>query len=218
MAENPRRWGLPALTGACHPLAPPREKSYPNYFTIMAEPTEDQQQHTPDTSAQEQESASKAETPAGGSEEIEKLKQEVGEFKDKYLRLYSEFDNFRKRSIKEKSEFLKSANKDLILSLLPVIDDLERAEKAFDPEKSQVSQLKEGYDLIFNKLRKALEKAGLQAIENTKGQAFDVELHEAVTQFPAPSDDLKGKVVDELEKGYRLDDKVIRFAKVVVGA
>ncbi len=153
-----------------------------------------------------------------GKEATKQLKTELGEFKDKYLRLYSEFDNYRKRTAKEKADFLKSANKDLILELLPVLDDLQRADKAFDPEKANIEQLKEGYDLVFQKFHKALQKNGLQVIAVKKGDTFDVEQHEAVTQFPAPSDDLKGKVIDEVEKGYKLGDKVIRFSKVVVGA
>ena len=148
----------------------------------------------------------------------EKLKAELQEFKDKYLRLYSEFDNYRKRTAKEKADFMKSANRDLILSLLPTLDDWKRADKAFDPEKADASQVKEGYDLIFQKFSKVLEKEGVTPIEVQKGDDFDVEKHEAVTQFPAPSEDLKGKVVDELEKGYQLGDKVIRFSKVVVGS
>jgi molecular chaperone GrpE len=151
------------------------------------------------------------------SNDVEKLKQEVEAYKDKYLRLYSEFDNFRRRTAKEKVDFLKTANKDLILALLPVIDDFERSAKAFDKDKTTVEQLKQGNDLIYHKLKMIMEKEGLKAIEHTVGKPFDVEMHEAVTQFPAPSEDLKGKVVDELEKGYTLGDKVIRFSKVVVG-
>ncbi|MFT5618736.1 MAG: molecular chaperone GrpE [Arenicella sp.] len=149
--------------------------------------------------------------------ELEKAKAEVAEFKDKYLRLYSEFENFRRRTNKEKIEFLSSANKDLIKELLPVIDDFERADDAFDQEVTSLDQIKEGYDLVYKKLKNTLGKQGLKEIESQKGEVFDVELHEAVTQFPAPSEDMKGKVIDQIEKGYMLGEKVVRFTKVVVG-
>ncbi len=152
-----------------------------------------------------------------GTSELEKAKAEVAEFKDKYLRLYSEFENFRRRTNKEKIEFLSSANKDLIKELLPVIDDFERADDAFDQEVTSLDQIKEGYDLVYKKFKNTLAKQGLKEIENQKGETFDVELHEAVTQFPAPSEDMKGKVIDQVEKGYMLGEKVVRFTKVVVG-
>ncbi len=152
-----------------------------------------------------------------GTSELEKAKAEVAEFKDKYLRLYSEFENFRRRTNKEKIEFLSSANKDLIKELLPVIDDFERADDAFDQEVTSLDQIKEGYDLVYKKFKTTLGKQGLKEIENQKGEVFDVELHEAVTQFPAPSEDMKGKVIDQIEKGYMLGEKVVRFTKVVVG-
>lgn len=164
---------------------------------------------------QEEQAAANAQAPQA---DVERLKKDVEEFKDKYLRLYSEFENFRRRTAKEKVDFLKTANKDLILALLPVLDDFERGDKAFNKEKTSVEQLKEGYDLIFHKFKMALEKEGLKKIEVSQGSEFDVEQHEAVTQFAAPTPELKGKVIDELEKGYLLGDKVIRFSKVVVGA
>lgn len=140
---------------------------------------------------------------------------ELAEFKNKYLRLYSEFENFRKRTAKEKLDFMKTANQDLILDLLPVIDDFERAQQSFDAENAD--SFKEGIDLIFSKLLKVLEKSDVKPIE-AKGETFDTELHEAITQIPAPSDDMKGKVVDEVEKGYLLGEKVIRYSKVVIGS
>jgi molecular chaperone GrpE len=147
--------------------------------------------------------------------EVETLKNEVGELKDKYLRLYSEFENFRRRTSKEKLDILKTANEDVIMSLLPVLDDFERAQKAFK-ESNENNPLKEGMDLIQNKLFKTLESKGLKPME-AMGTAFDSDLHEAITQAPAPSEDLKGKVIDVLEKGYYLNDKVIRHAKVIIG-
>lgn len=144
------------------------------------------------------------------------LQAELDEYKDKYLRLYSEFENFRRRTNKEKLSTVQTANERLIVDLLPVIDDFERAEKSFD-EDTDVKAIKEGVDLIYNKLNKVLEVKGAQKFVS-KGETFDPEIHEAVTQIPAPEDGLKGKVVDVIEEGYKLNDKVIRFAKVVIGA
>lgn len=138
---------------------------------------------------------------------------ELADLKDKYLRLMAEFDNYRKRTIREKSELIKTASEDVIKAVLPVLDDMDRATDLFDKTDGVVFE-KEGILLIFNKLQKILASKGLQAIE-TKGEGFDVDLHECITQIPAP--DQQGKVVDELEKGYRLGEKVIRFSKVVVG-
>ena len=145
----------------------------------------------------------------------ERLMNEVAEFKDKYLRLYSDFENFRKRTAKEKADLIMTASEGMIKEVIPAIDDFERAIKA-NEESEDLDGLKEGFKLIYDKLYKTLEKKGLQPIE-AKGQDFDTELHEAVTQFPAPSEDLKGKVIDEVEKGYTLGEKVIRFSKVVIG-
>jgi len=141
---------------------------------------------------------------------------EVAELKDKYLRLYSEFDNFRKRTSKEKSDLLKSAGEEVILSMLPVLDDFERAKKAFG-NADETDPVKQGVELIYHKLFKTLEAKGLHPMKSI-GQPFNPELHEAITQSAAPSEDLKGKIIDELEKGYYLNDKVIRFAKVIIGA
>lgn len=147
----------------------------------------------------------------------EKLQAEVAESKDKYLRLYSEFENFRRRTSKEKLELTSSANANLIKDLLAVLDDFERADKSMT-EDADIKSVKEGIDLIYNKFKSILEQKGLKKIEADKGSEFDVEYHEAITQIPAPEEDLKGKVVDVVEKGYQLNDKVIRFAKVVTGA
>lgn len=147
-----------------------------------------------------------------------KLQDELAEQKDKYIRLYSDFENFRRRSAKEKIDFLKSANEDLIFSLLPVLDDFDRALIAHEKANEATSSaLGEGVKLIYNKFYKTLEQKGLKPIE-AKGKEFSVEEHEAITQIPAPEDSLKGKVVEEIEKGYYLNDKVIRFAKVVIGS
>lgn len=148
--------------------------------------------------------------------ESEQLKSEIAELKDKYLRLFSEFDNYKKRTAKEKMDFFKTATEDLVSALLPVLDDFERAQKSF-VNTTEINVLIEGVQLVQNKLTKALENKGLKPMDSQSGTPFDTELHEAITQFPAPTDDLKGKVIDTAEKGYYLHDKVIRFAKVIIG-
>jgi molecular chaperone GrpE len=145
--------------------------------------------------------------------EIEKLKEELREQKDKYLRLYAEFENYRKRSSKEKLELIQTAGKDVIVSLLEVLDDLDRGEKQM---LNRNDEFVEGIRLVFNKLRLILQSRGLKPME-CLGMEFNPDQHEAISEIPAPSEDLKGKVVDVLEKGYYLNHKIIRFAKVVVG-
>lgn len=145
----------------------------------------------------------------------DKLKAEIAELNDKYLRLYSEFDNMKRRNAKERIELMDTAGKDILLSFIPVVDDFERAQKAFE-NSTDIEAVKEGVTLIHTKFLNILSQKGVKAIES-KGQPFDVDYHEAITKIPAPIDDLKGKVVDEVEKGYTLKDKVIRFAKVVIG-
>lgn len=147
--------------------------------------------------------------------QIEELKKQVEELKDKYLRLVAEFDNFKKRTLKEKVELLHTAAEDTMLALLPVLDDFDRAKKNAEDENS-TEQFSEGVHLVYQKLYNALKQKGLEPMDST-GQPFDPELHEAVTEIPAPSEELKGKVVDTIEKGYKLKDKIIRHAKVVVG-
>ncbi|MFY0593427.1 nucleotide exchange factor GrpE [Roseivirga sp.] len=147
----------------------------------------------------------------------EKLQIELAEAKDKYLRLYSEFENFRRRNAKERMELVKTASSDLMTDLLPTIDDFERANQA-NENQEDVASLKEGFNLIHNKVYKTLESKGLKVMETKKGTAFDADLHEAVTQFPVEEKKLKGKIIDTVEKGYYLGDKVIRFAKVVIGS
>ena len=147
--------------------------------------------------------------------EITKLKADLAEAKDKYIRLYSEFENFRRRTTKEKMELIQSANEGLIKNMIPVIDDFERAEKSFK-EKSDKDL--EGFFLIYNKFKKVFDQNGVKVMDLKVGSDFDADFHEAITQIPAPEDKLKGKIVDVIEKGYLLNDKVIRFAKVVVGS
>lgn len=145
----------------------------------------------------------------------ELLKQEVALANDKYLRLYAEFDNFRRRTMKERSELLQTAGLDVIVSLLPVLDDFDRATRYMD-NVTDVNAVKEGVGLIQQKLKNILGQRGLKEMQAV-GTDFDPELHEAITNIPAPSDDQKGMVIDEVEKGYYLNDKVARHAKVVVG-
>ncbi len=147
---------------------------------------------------------------------VDTLKEELVIANDKYLRLYAEFDNFRRRTIKEREEARKMEGKDTIVSLLPVLDDFERAMRAME-NAGDVAPVKEGVALVQNKLNNLLTQKGLKAMESI-GNEFDPELHEAITNIPAPTDEMKGKVIDEMEKGYFLNDKVVRFAKVIVGA
>lgn len=147
--------------------------------------------------------------------EIEKITQELNELKDKHLRLYSEFENFRRRTAKERLELISSANADLVASVLPVLDDFERAIEAADKADSNVEQ--EGVNLIYQKLLKELNKKGLKPMDNLEGTKFDAEIHEAISQIPAPKKKLKDRIIHVVEKGYYLNDKVIRYAKVVIG-
>ena len=135
---------------------------------------------------------------------------------DKYLRLYSEFDNYRKRTIKEKSDIIRSAGEDVFKAIMPTIDDFERAIKA-NETVTEMEPIKEGVSLIYHKLKVACTAKGLEPMD-TIGKAFNADYMESITSIPAPSEDMKGKVIDEVEKGYKLGDKVIRFAKVVVGS
>jgi molecular chaperone GrpE len=145
------------------------------------------------------------------------LNEQISELNDKYLRLYSEFDNYRKRTLKEKIELNKYASADIMTKLLPVLDDFERAIKAFDETSEAGRSLKDGVVLIFNKFLTILNQQGLEQMR-TAGESFDTDFHEAITNIPAATPGQKGKIVDEIEKGYMLNGKVIRYAKVVVGS
>jgi len=148
-------------------------------------------------------------------EELEQLKQASEELKDKYLRLSAEFDNYRKRTLNEKMELIKNASEKILIELLPVIDDFERALKASE-NISDIDTVKDGEKLIYGKLVELIKKQGVEEIEAV-GQEMNTDFHEALTKIPAPNEQLKGKIVDVVEKGYKLNDKVLRFAKVVVG-
>jgi len=151
--------------------------------------------------------------PVTDEPELEKLRNELGEMKDKYIRKVAEFENFKKRSLKERIDLIQTAGKEVIVDLLEVLDDCERAEK-------QISTLddkaKEGVMLVFNKLKSILTAKGLRPME-TINKEFNPDIHEAITEIPAPTEELRGKVIDEIQKGYYLNDKIIRYAKVVVG-
>jgi molecular chaperone GrpE len=150
------------------------------------------------------------------ADEATKLRKELEEQKDKYLRLFAEFDNFKRRNAKERIELIQTAGREVITSMLDVLDDCDRAEKQMQ-QTDDVNQLKEGVSLVFGKLRSALQSKGLKAV-NSIGEEFDTEKHEAITSVPVQEEKMKGKVIDEVQKGYYLNDKLIRFAKVVVGS
>ena len=165
--------------------------------------------------------ASKSKKNKPENKEVEKnsseneIQKEDQDFKEKYIRLYSEYENYRKRTAKEKIDLITNASENVIKELLPILDDFERA---IDNNKNveDASVLKEGFDLIYSKMHKGLINQGLKPME-ANGKDFDSEIHEAITKIPAPNEKLKGKVVDVIEKGYQINEKVIRYAKVVVG-
>ena len=161
-----------------------------------------------------------AETPADQVEEQEEVKEpsledKLKESNEKFIRLYAEFENYKKRTSKERMDLFKTAGQEVIVSLLPVLDDFERASKEL--AKSSDKEGFKGVELIKNKLKEALKSKGLQEIKSKQGDKFDAEVHDAITQIPAPSNKLKGKIIDVVEKGYSLGDKIIRHPKVVVG-
>ena len=143
------------------------------------------------------------------------IQKEDQDFKEKYIRLYSEYENYRKRTAKEKIDLITNASENVIKELLPILDDFERAIEN-NKNVEDASVLKEGFDLIYSKMHKGLINQGLKPME-ANGKDFDSEIHEAITKIPAPNEKLKGKIVDVIEKGYQINEKVIRYAKVVVG-
>ena len=146
---------------------------------------------------------------------IEELEQKCADLNDKNLRLMAEFDNYRKRTLKERSELIKTAGESILVNMLPLVDDFERGKKAMETSED-IQALKEGIDLIYNKFVAFLLQNGVKAIP-TENENFDTDLHEAITTFPAPTEELKGKIIDCVSKGYTMNEKVIRFSKVVVG-
>ncbi|HET9826215.1 MAG TPA: nucleotide exchange factor GrpE [Chitinophagaceae bacterium] len=153
--------------------------------------------------------------PVSEESELEKVRAELEEQKDKFIRKVAEFDNFKRRNAKERMELIQTAGKEVIIDMLDVLDDCDRAQKQIE-NAEDITEIKEGVLLVFNKLRNTLFARGLKPME-TIGKEFNPDLHDAITEIPASTDDLKGKVLDEIVKGYYLNDKIIRHAKVVVG-
>lgn len=169
-----------------------------------------------ETAETEQTNATEEQSAQPETENItDKLQAEIAEQKDKYIRLFAEFDNYKRRSAKERIELMQTAGKEVITSMLDVLDDCDRAEKQIQ-SSNDIEQIRQGVGLVFNKLRTTLQAKGLKVMD-TINTDFDVEKHEAITEIPAPTPELSGKVIDEVQKGYYLNDKIIRFAKVVVG-
>lgn len=174
----------------------------------------------PANEAEEKKKTEKTEKAEKIEEKVEKKvektdKEIIAELNDKYLRLAAEFDNYRKRTLKERMDLMKSAGEDILINILPVMDDFERGLDVIDKAK-EISAVKEGVQLIYNKFKDFLKQRGVKEIE-AKEKDFDTDLHEAITKIPAPDEKLKGKVVDVVEKGYYLNEKIIRFSKVVIG-
>ena len=192
------------------------EEALKDEQTINQGTTAENTEATTENSTPESNDSGKNDTETSSNEQqIIEMEKKIAEEKDKYLRLYSEFDNYRKRSVREKGELIKTAGEDFFKAILPVIDDFERALKAAD-KTGDINTIAEGVQLIYSKLKSTLKQKGLEEME-ASGKTFDADVMEAITSIPAPKDDLKGKVVDEIEKGYSLNGKVIRYAKVVIG-
>jgi molecular chaperone GrpE len=185
--------------------------------TMNHETNADQSEINTENTAPDSADSGKNDTDAISHEQkVIELEKKIAEEKEKYLRLYSEFDNYRKRSIRERNDLTKTAGEEFFRAVLPVIDDFERALKAAD-NTGDINAIAEGVQLIYSKFKSILKQKGLEEME-AAGKSFDADVMEAITSIPAPNDDLKGKVVDEIEKGYSLNGKVIRYAKVVIGS
>lgn len=194
------------------------EKNNNTKKTESAEKKEEQNDKNEEEKKQsksKKDSSSSKKTKKQDAEKIKELEAKLDEQKDKFLRLYAEFENYRRRTSKEKLALSQTASENLMSKLLPVMDDYERAQKAYN-DKEDLQAFKEGIELIADKFWKILSQEGLEVIDSNNKE-FNTDEHEAITKIPAPSEDLKGKVVDTTEKGYKLKDKVIRYAKVVVG-
>jgi len=181
----------------------------------VEEPIVEEQQQQTDEQAQEQSTANEVAAEPTPEEKIEQLQAELEKEKKEYLFLMADFDNYRKRTLQEKQDLIKNGGQKVLEGILPVVDDIERAIDAIG-QGGDLDSLKEGVDLIHNKLISYLKSNNVEPIESN-GETFDTDLHEAVTIFPAPTEDQKGKVIDTVLKGYKLNDKVLRHAKVVVG-
>lgn len=181
--------------------------------------------HTAEENMDQNEDISTEETQTGYEEASTTAAEASGEtstgepddLKDKYLRLFAEFDNYKKRTIRERLDLMKSASQDMMTAILPVLDDFDRAQKNAEAQEKTGDPVLEGLLLVHTKLYGILKQKGLEDMDPS-GEEFDPELHEAITEVPAPTPEMKGKVIDTIEKGYRLNDKIIRYAKVVVGS
>lgn len=172
-----------------------------------------QENESPETTDEQIQSNQPEETIV--KDEKEELRIEIAEQKDKFIRLYAEFDNFKRRNAKERNELIQTAGKEVVQSLLEVMDDCDRAEKQLQ-QSEDLAQIRQGVGLVFAKLRNTLQARGLKEMKSI-GEEFNPDFHEAITEIPVPDESMKGKVVDQVEKGYTLNDKIIRFSKVVVG-
>lgn len=183
--------------------------------TTAQEQNETAEQDTKSEKAEASKKDKKAEAETEAEDKVEALEKDLQEIRDKHIRLQAEFDNYRKRTMREKMDLVKTGGENVIVNILPVIDDFERALMAFS-EVDDKDPLKEGILLIYSKFQDFLKQNGIAEI-NALEKDFDTDLHEAVTKIPAPKDELKGKVVDVIQKGYLMNEKVIRFSKVVIG-
>ncbi len=183
--------------------------------TVVKDQEQTGQEETTNTAENADNQQEKDKNATEDNTEVAKLKQELAEAKDKYLRLFAEFDNFRKRTNKEKLELRKTAAADTLSALLPVLDDFDRAKKNHDDENS-TEEFSEGVMFVYEKISTFMNKQGLKKMVST-GEDFNSDFHEAITEIPAPTDEMKGKVIDTIENGYILNEKIIRYAKVVVG-
>ena len=191
------------------------EKEINDEQQAQSEPQQDTDNKAESDTSQDKTSDAGTDNQAQAADNGEELQKKYDELNDRYLRLMAEFDNYRKRTLKEKMDLTKYAEEDVIKGILPVVDNMERAIKSLETA-TDINAVKDGIDLIYKKFQEFLEKRGIKEIE-ALNKELDTDLHEAVTKFAAPSDDLKGKIIDVIEKGYYLHDKVIRYAKVVVG-
>lgn len=173
---------------------------------------EKEMQHNPEIAPEQ---SAQSENLSQDSRELDNLHKELQEQKEKYIRLYADFDNFKRRNAKERVELIQTAGREVIQSMLEVMDDCDRAEKQMQ-KSDDLKQIREGIQLVFTKFRNTLQSKGLKEM-NSIGEEFNPDVHEAITEIPVPDENMKGKVVDEVEKGYMLNDKIIRFSKVVVG-
>ncbi|MDX1470086.1 MAG: nucleotide exchange factor GrpE [Flavobacteriaceae bacterium] len=175
-------------------------------------------QHIDNESSEENSEAHETPDAIPGADKLtveEELQEELSKEKDKFMRLFAEFENYKRRTAKERIDLFKTASQDVMLSLLPILDDFDRAYNEIS--KTEEKELLKGVELIKNKFKSTLKNKGLEEMTVQQGDDFDADVHEAVTQIPAPSKDLKGKIIDVIEQGYKLGDKIIRFPKVVIG-